>query len=66
MFVEEDTGKKQRLNKALDLMNAKYGKGSLKYAIQGTKNEWKLRAENLSPSYTTKLSDIPIVNLDAA
>lgn len=66
LFVEQDTDKKKSLNNTLDLLNKKYGKGTLKYAIQGTKNEWKLRADNLSPSFTTKLTDVPIINLDAA
>jgi DNA polymerase V len=64
MFVEDDTDKKKKLNKALDALNNKYGQGSLKYAIQGTKKEWKLRQENLSLNYTTKLSDVPLVDLN--
>lgn len=64
LFVEEDSEKKKKLNVAFDAMNKKYGSATIKYAIQGTKKEWKLRQENLSLSYTTKLSDVPFVNLD--
>jgi DNA polymerase V len=64
LFVEDDTDKKNKLNKAVDSLNKKYGKDSLKYAIQGTKKEWKLRQENLSLSYTTRLSDVPCVELN--
>lgn len=64
LFEEDDSDKKKRLNKALDMLNKKYGKETLLYGVQGYKKEWKLRQENLSLSYTTKLSDIPIINLN--
>ncbi len=64
LFEEDDSLKKKRLNKALDLLNKKYGKETILYAVQGYKKEWKLRQENLSLSYTTKISDIPIINLN--
>jgi DNA polymerase V len=64
LFIEDDTEKKQKLNKTLDFLNKKFGKESLKYAVQGTEKKWKLRQENLSLSFTTKLSDIPNVDLN--
>lgn len=64
LFEEDDSDKKNRLNKAMDILNKKFGKETLVYGVQGFKKEWKLRQENLSLSYTTKLSDIPIVNLN--
>lgn len=64
LFVEDDSEKKNKLNKAVDALNGKFGRGTLKYAVQGYKNEWKLRQENLSLSYTTRLSDVPNINLE--
>lgn len=66
LFIEDDSEKKKKLNKAVDLLNQKMGRGALKYAVQGTKKEWKLRQENLSKSFTTNLVDIPLVNLNLA
>lgn len=64
LFIEDDSEKKKKLNKAVDLLNQKMGRGALKYAVQGTEKEWKLRQEKLSKSFTTKLVDIPFVNLN--
>lgn len=64
LFEEDDSEKKKKLNKAVDLLNNKFGRGSLKYAVQGYKNEWKLRQENLSKAFTTDINDIPQINLN--
>lgn len=64
LFEEDDSEKKKKLNMAVDLLNNKYGRGSLKYAVQGYKNEWKLRQENLSKAFTTNIDDIPQINLN--
>lgn len=48
-----------RLMAVLDEINQS-GLGSLWFAGQGTKQEWSMKRENLSPSWTTRWSDIPI------
>ncbi|MDR0719197.1 MAG: Y-family DNA polymerase [Treponema sp.] len=61
--------KRERLMRSFDLINAKYGRGSIRMGAAGLasgQNEsgvvpWKMRREFLSPSYTTKLSDVPKV-----
>lgn len=60
------TDKKQKLNKAFDLLNKKYDKDTFKYVIQGTKNEWKLTSDHLSKCYTTKFNEVPVINLNCA
>lgn len=52
---------KNNLSKTLDIINRKYGKNTLKFAGSGLKQEWKMKQDKLSKSYTTKWSDIPIV-----
>jgi DNA polymerase V len=64
LFVEDDSEKKKKLNKAVDMLNGRFGRGALKYAVQGYKNEWKLRQDNLSKSFTTNIEDIPVINLN--
>ncbi|HEX3045307.1 MAG TPA: DUF4113 domain-containing protein, partial [Bacillota bacterium] len=51
---EKQTG----IMQTMDQINSKYGPNTLKLAIQGSGSKWKLRQENLSPCYTTRLSDI--------
>jgi hypothetical protein len=37
------------------------GKGNLWFAGQGIQNTWAMKREMLSPAYTTKVSDLPVV-----
>ena len=47
---------------AMDSINKKMGKESIKLASEGFKRPWKMRQENKSPSYTTSWDDLPKVN----
>ncbi|MBA4697133.1 MAG: Y-family DNA polymerase [Legionella sp.] len=53
--------KSERVMKVMDRINGKYGWQTVRLASQGYDQGWALRAENCSPSYTTRWSDIPIV-----
>jgi DNA polymerase V len=48
----------KKMSKVLDLLNARYGRDSVKLAVQGSSREWHLRQENLSPRYTTNWKEI--------
>lgn len=58
LWDSTDHEKQEKLMKALDLINAKTGRDSVRYALQGFDRKWKMRQEKLSASYTTKWSDI--------
>lgn len=45
---------------AMDNINRKMGKESIKLASEGFKRPWKMKQGNKSPSYTTKWSDLPV------
>ncbi|MBI4649506.1 MAG: DUF4113 domain-containing protein, partial [Bacteroidia bacterium] len=62
LFDEADRLNRNKIMTVLDKINDKYGNDTLKLAVQGTEKKWKLRQEKLSPSYTTKWSDIITVN----
>ncbi len=49
------------LMKALDEVNARFGKKSMVLASEGMSRSWQLRADHRSPRYTTRLSDLPVV-----
>lgn len=38
---------------ALDAINAKFGRGTIKSAAEGTQKVWRMRRDMISPSYTT-------------
>jgi len=53
--------KENRLSKALDAINAKYGRGTIFHLSEGVKKPWQMKREMLTPSYTTSWSQIPMV-----
>ena len=50
----------QKLMQLMDNLNAKHGK-TLWFASQGTKQEWGMKRELLSPAYTTNWQQLPVV-----
>lgn len=46
---------------AMDKLNARYGQQKLRLAKQASGRIWRMKQEQLSPGYTTRLSDIIIV-----
>ncbi|WP_415905488.1 Y-family DNA polymerase [Neptuniibacter sp. QD48_55] len=49
------------LMKCLDQINSKYGRDTLHLARQGIQQNFKMKRELLSPRYTTRIEDIPVV-----
>ena len=56
--VQKDTDKK--LMQLMDTLNSKHSK-TLWFASQGTKQEWSMKRELLSPAYTTDWQQLPVV-----
>jgi DNA polymerase V len=50
-----------RIMQAVDAVNARTGRGSLKYAAAGTDRPWRMNQGKLSPRYTTNWPDVPVV-----
>ena len=46
--------------KVMDRINQE-GRGTLWFAGQGIEKSWAMKREMLSPAYTTRFSDLPIV-----
>lgn len=59
-FFEGDTEKRDRLMAALDDVNGRFGRFSAVTGAQGVKREWKMRVENKSPAWTTRLHEVPV------
>ena len=58
----EAVEREHKITSALDAINAAFGKGTVKLAVQGS-GEIKSSSENQSPHYTTRWSDIPLVTV---
>lgn len=51
------------LMSAIDQINARYGRGAARLGLARKDGEWRMRRENLSPSFTTRWTDIPSASL---
>ena len=47
------------LMQAIDQINARYGRGTARLGLTQKDGEWHMRQENLSPSFTTRWTEIP-------
>lgn len=50
-----------RLNEALDKINGKFGRQTVELTGAGMAKPWSMRAENLTPAYTTDWDALPTV-----
>lgn len=50
----------KKLMQVIDQLNNS-GRGTVWFAGQGIKQDWAMKREMLSPSYTTRYADLPIV-----
>ena len=55
-----------KVSKVMDLINIKYGKGTVLIGSQGNDKRLKLRAEKLCPCYTTRIGDIIKIKVGAS
>ena len=58
MFASRDPNRSARLMDALDQVNSRYGRNTLRPATVAAKAPWGMRRRNLSPCYTTRLEEI--------
>lgn len=50
-----------KLMQALDSLNQRYGRGTVKVSTQGAYAQWQMRQERKSPCYTTRWEELPLV-----
>jgi DNA polymerase V len=51
----------RRVMEAVDLINRKYGRDTVRFAVAQPEGRWKTKSEYLSPRYTTRLSEVVTV-----
>lgn len=61
LFVDPETDRGQRLMATLDVINQRWGRGSLRSAAEGMEKAWQMKRQRLSPSYTTEWQGLPMV-----
>jgi DNA polymerase V len=63
IFNHERKQRENILMKAVDKVNKRWGRGSLKLAAEGTKQVWKMRRAKLSPRYTSNWNELLEINI---
>ena len=58
LFDEADSPRDIARMKALDALNAKFGRGTVTYASMGRQPGWKLRTKFISPRFTTAWGEL--------
>jgi DNA polymerase V len=59
LFTPGQTTRSKELMGVLDNVNAKFGRGALFLASEGTEKKWLMRQNLKSPNYTTSWSELP-------
>jgi DNA polymerase V len=59
----QDRKSDKPLMQAMDRINSRYGRDTLRYACSGLEKNWEMRRGRLSPEFTTKWLDIPVVKV---
>lgn len=63
LFDQRDRTGEKTITAAVDGINRSWGRDLVKYAVQGTGEQWKLRREHLSECYTTRLDQVKTVRI---
>ena len=63
LFDQIDRKKRKKLMCSIDYLNNILGKNKVRIASQGVKENLDFKRSNLSPSYTTKYSDILTIKI---
>ena len=60
-WLEPPQATSTKLMDALDGLNQRFGRGTVKVSTQGAFSQWQMRQERKSPGYTTDWAEIPLV-----
>jgi len=63
LFGHAQTERTDQLMKTMDKLNRRYGRETIRVASSGFERPWWMARERLSPCYTTRWSDLPVIDL---
>jgi DNA polymerase V len=58
LWAAPDSERCKTLMRVMDTINAEHGRGTLRYAISGTRHRWGMKAESRSNRYTTEWDEL--------
>jgi DNA polymerase V len=57
----EQQAKHEAAARLADSINQRFGRGTITFASVGKDQPWKAKQTNVSPHFTTRLADVPLV-----
>lgn len=60
LFYDNNNSRQQDISKLLDMINDRYGRGTVRMAAEGFDKTWKMKQEYLSKQYTTNWAEIVV------
>jgi len=60
-LLEGEVSSNGKLMLALDTLNQRFGRGTVKVSTQGAFKDWQMRQERKSPNYTSDWDEVPMV-----
>ncbi len=63
LFEEPTTYPRKTLDAVVDQLNRRFGTNTVRYAAMGTEQPWGMRQQLKSRGFTTRWSELPLVNL---
>lgn len=61
LFAPRQSAQSRKVMKVLDQVNRRYGKHSMHLANTGIHPQWTMKRDYMSPAYTTRWKDIPLI-----
>lgn len=58
LWAQPDSERSKTLMRVIDRINADHGRGTVSYAVSGTKQRWRMRAERRSNRFTTEWGEL--------
>jgi DNA polymerase V len=64
LFTAPDDARANARMQAVDALNGRYGRDTVRFAATGIRRAWKLRSEFISPRYTTCWEELLTMPVD--
>lgn len=64
MFHQDSWERSRRVSQAMDEINRRYGRHTIRYGSVKTDGKWGMKAAHKSPRYTTNIGELMIVDVD--
>ena len=62
LFSDPEDDRSRQLMATLDVINQRWGRGTLRSAAEGMEKPWQMKRQRLSPGYTTDWAGLPVVS----